>query len=196
MNDDRVSAIGIPRDVANHIGGPDFDASRPAVRAAVDFFAAPRPAFLFTLAGTPGAGKSVAAAAAILGARRPARSSSIYIDGEVVPFSFPEVPLPGRWVHARELWHAIWKEDRWAVLGRAAALVIDDVGSEPEDARATPLIASLLCERVDNGRKTLITTNMDPAAFLARYGARVVDRMSNGWHGIVGPSLRGLERGR
>lgn len=69
--------------------------------------------------------------------------------------------------------------------------MLDDLGAEPKDERATPLIASLLCERVDDARKTLVTTNLDPDAFRARYGDRVFDRMrDHGWRGVTGTSLR------
>ena len=61
----------------------------------------------------------------------------------------------------------------------APVLVVDDLGSEYNDAKG--FFSALLDEVIDcrYGAKlpTVITTNLDSSGFSARYGARVVDRI-------------------
>jgi DNA replication protein DnaC len=193
---DRADSIRIPRGVAQAVALPTFDPSRPAVRAAVAFLAAGDPRYLLALAGPPGTGKSAAAARAILDARDADQTGSCRQGGESFPYTIAGKPIAARWAHAGDLFHRVWSPEVWQELRRVPALVLDDLGAEPKDDRATPAIASLVCERVDDARKTLVTTNLDAHTFRARYGDRVFDRMRGGWQGVTGESLRGPLRAR
>jgi DNA replication protein DnaC len=193
---DRADAIRIPKAVALAIAAPSFDPSRPAVRAAAAFLDGADPRFLLALAGPPGTGKSAAAARAILDARKPDRTVSVLLDGVSTPHTFSGEPIAARWAQAGDLWSKVYSSEVWHELRRVPALVLDDLGAEPpKDERAAAMFAALLCERVDDARKTLVTTNLDDKAFLARYGPRVIDRMHEGWIGVTGASLRGARRG-
>jgi hypothetical protein len=80
----------------------------------------------------------------------------------------------------------------------APLLVVDDLGAEYLDAKG--FFAALLDEVVDsryaNKRATIFTSNLDAAAFAARYGARVVDRIREAGRfvGCGATSLRGRDR--
>lgn len=189
---DRSEQIGIPAGLAADIQDTAFDAHRPAVIEAAQFLDPSDRRRILVLAGPPGTGKSAGAAYAVLNART-ADQVIAYIDhrdnttGEAM---LPGAPLGARWTHARSFWNGVYKAALWEAAERVPVLVIDDLGAEPADDRVTPLIASLLCERVDGRRKTIATTNMDPALLQRRYGGRVADRL-DGWFGTRGPSLRG-----
>lgn len=81
---------------------------------------------------------------------------------------------------------------RW----RVGFLVLDDLGVEYLDPKGS--FAASLDELVDvfygdTWRTLVVTTNNDPATFLSRYGARVLDRIREcgAWIQVTGPSLRG-----
>lgn len=59
-----------------------------------------------------------------------------------------------------------------------AWLLIDDLGTEPlESTWWLPAFDTLLNERINAGRKTFITTNIDPDTFRVRYGDRIWSRL-------------------
>ncbi len=193
MDWERVRSVGVPRGIAEVIADPSFDTKRVAVVAAVGFLAPGDRRRIFALAGSPGTGKSVAAAYAVLEARAAGRAEHCLIDGARVPVSLSGGPLSARWAHARQLFHGKFDAALWAALQRVPLLALDDLGREPRDDAVASLIGALLCERADDGQKTLVTTNLDPATFAHRYSDRVLDRMVGAsWHGTVGPSLRRL----
>ena len=80
----------------------------------------------------------------------------------------------------------------------APALVLDDLGAEYLDAKGSFLVD--LDELIDtfygDGRPLVITTNTDAAAFKARYGERIVDRLRECgvWLSIADGSMRGAKR--
>ncbi len=191
---DKAERIGIPGGLALDIVDENFDAERPAAKGAARFLAPKDPRRIHVLAGPPGTGKSAGAAYALMNAKTADRVVGFYDsrDGTRGQAVIPGSPIDARWVHARALWAGVFDRALWGSAERTRILVIDDLGAEPEDHRVTPLIASLLCERVDAGFKTLATTNMDPGLFGKRYGQRVVDRLvGEAWFGTRGPSLRG-----
>lgn len=90
--------------------------------------------------------------------------------------------VPGDLVPARELArrHDPWGEDRQAGVKpldlRHRLLVLDDLGTEREDARFMPALEDVLDSR-QSGVRTLITTNIKPKDIRARYGDRFADRL-------------------
>lgn len=126
---------------------------------------------LLLLAGTFGTGKSVAAGYAIQ--RR-----------------------PGRWMHASEIAKAaqFHHEDRMAELRAARLLVIDDLGSEFNDASGwgRAALASLLLTRYEDGLATVMTTNLDGKTWKAYADPRILDRLAGDGmvFGAVGKSRR------
>lgn len=126
---------------------------------------------LQVLSGGVGVGKSVAAAYAI---RRVGM---------------------GRWVSAREF-SRLGNDagEKTLPYRRTKLLVLDDLGLEHDDGKGWAIgnIQALLVERHDDGRRTVITTNLDAAAFKQRYGERVADRIrGSGRFSVVdGESMR------
>lgn len=108
------------------------------------------------LSGNPGCGKTVAAADWLW--RR----------------------LPGLFVKSARL--ARWERyDNEAMnrLLRCPRLVIDDLGTEFQDAKGNfmAILDELIDVRHDHSRPTVMTTNLDAAAFKLRYGERIADRI-------------------
>lgn len=79
---------------------------------------------------------------------------------------------------------------------KASALVLDDLGAEYLDTKGS--LVTDLDELVDvfygDRRPLVITTNLAKAAFKARYGERIVDRIREcgHWEAIGGQSLRSV----
>lgn len=79
---------------------------------------------------------------------------------------------------------------------RPTRLVLDDVGAEPLDDKGfgTSKIDALIDARYCGPGLTLVTTNLAPRTFEARYGVRVIDRLREVGRWVTlgdGPSLRG-----
>lgn len=98
---------------------------------------------------------------------------------------------PGRFVVARDL-VAIASApkadgDRWYLVRTAPLLVIDDVGAQYHDEKGYFLTTfnGLIDERYAAARKTILTTNLDPETFAARYEERIARRIreSGTWFG-------------
>jgi DNA replication protein DnaC len=81
-------------------------------------------------------------------------------------------------------------------LFEAGALVIDDLGAEPSDARYLANVDELIDVRYRGYGTTIITTNLTSAQFKARYGLRVMDRLAEvgTWLPATGKSMRGRDR--
>lgn len=60
---------------------------------------------------------------------------------------------------------------------RARALVIDDLGGDGETEKHRDRAQRLICERFDEGRLTVITSNLEGAEFFAAYGDGVKERL-------------------
>lgn len=180
--DRRRNHAGIPRRFRTILDG-ELEHTE-ALRVARGFLADPG-AWLLVLAGPPGVGKTVAAAwfldepSATNGGRR----------------FLPALEVARRGIYGEDA--TFWNEARGA--GR---LVIDDLGTEPLDAKgyAFANLAALLAHRHANEAKTLITSNLTLDAFRARYlaedGGRLADRFREGgtFYELRGESRRGSGR--
>jgi DNA replication protein DnaC len=125
---------------------------------------------ILLLAGSPGNGKTVAACSALVGAVRGDYSM--------------QADHIGRFVKAIDLVRAgTFDAAFWSGLRETPVLVIDDLGAEPLDEKGWALanLASLLDSRYDAEAKTILTMNLTPARFHARYcandGGRLFDRI-------------------
>jgi hypothetical protein len=126
--------------------------------------------------GVPGTGKSCGMARVVARHER----SAHFVDAREVATT----PQDG-WSH---------HEARWATWLSVDLLGLDDLGTEPGDAC---ILRTLLEQRYNAGRATLVTTNLTRADLVARYAdGRLVDRLVHGqapcpWFVLVrGDSLR------
>ena len=148
-----------------------FDASPEQTEAVVTLRAAfdrtPRPAIV-VLQGGVGCGKSCAAA-------------------------LWAIQTGARWITAKAL-ARLGYEDELTKLGRAGALVLDDLGTEYADAKGffVSNLDGLIDDRYSRELPTVITTNVAPSDFKERYGERIVDRIREAGKFIAvgGQSLR------
>ncbi len=98
-------------------------------------------------------------------------------DREPRPQYRGQVPL---WISSAQLARLDhYKQDEIDRVAKVERLVIDDLGSEYQDAKG--FFGSLLDELIDlryaGQRPTVISTNLDVEAFKNRYGVRIVDRI-------------------
>jgi DNA replication protein DnaC len=152
---ERLRMAGIPRGVLGTLMN-GFQATEAT--QAVDAWLGTSERLLL-LSGDLGTGKSVAAGYAIK------RSS-------------------GRWMHASEIAKAarFEHEDRMRELQRARLLVIDDVGAEFNDASGwgKAQLTTLLLTRYEDALRTILTTNLNPAAWKQYADPRIIDRLAEG----------------
>lgn len=172
----RLERCGVPGRVA---GPASYPTTNEAVNAARRFSQDRSASFLY-LAGPTGCGKSVAGAVAMV------RGVDAWKWNEMATGT---KALPSMFVHARELTTVLDydadfrnRREEWARIG---LLVLDDVGHEGTD-RGRSELASLCMWRHDNGKRTVLTTNLGPGDFKARYGAALADRINSA---AVAPNL-------
>lgn len=128
---------------------------------------------IVVLAGAPGVGKTVAAAAWALSSKHRPRFMRA---SEFAASSRYDADERAKWTSPR-------------------SLVLDDLGDEHADKSGSMLTG--LNELVDvyysDLRTLVITTNLGREEFASRYGARIVDRMRERgrWITMTGPSRRG-----
>ncbi len=84
-------------------------------------------------------------------------------------------------------------EEVFAIRRRATAttlLVLDEAGSEAKDAEEA--IFSILADRTSSMKRSIITANLNPEAFKARYGLRLISRILGSGRivNVHGPDLR------
>lgn len=199
MSAEHLRTIGVPERVIRALD-PAVFRETDAVRLAREWKETRAGVVVF--AGVVGAGKSVAAGwllqhnVEVHQARDPR-------DGEVV---LRTTRRSGAWVAASALAEASdFAAEFWGPLRRVDLLVVDEAGTERLDAKGRALgnFTELLRRRYDDGRRTVVTTNLPPSAWLKAYadgdGGRLRDRMAEaetdfGRSPIVvltGASLRG-----
>lgn len=147
----RVAAMGVPpRDIA--ILRTDALKATPAVNALAEISALT----LVCLSGNPGSGKTVAASKWLSD-----RRGGLFVKASRL----------SRWDR--------YDDAEMNKLLKASALVIDDLGTEFQDAKGNfmAILDEVVDVRYDHSRATVITTNLDGDAFKARYGERIVDRI-------------------
>ena len=156
----------------------------PAMKAASDFLKAPKDGWCLVLAGPKGCGKSTAAGWYL------AQKTKSQV-------SCP--PKTRRWWTAARLVRVSGVNNEFEPLIQVPTMVIDDLGLEYMDKNGhfNSRLDEIIDERYSNYRPTVITTNLNAQAFKERYGARVIDRIREGFrHGgafieINHGSLRG-----
>lgn len=165
------------------ITGPDFRQTKAVL--AVDEFANHKTATFCLLWGAIGCGKTIAGAHALRYATK--RGQMLYGSGrwwaDVTMLSRRE----GLLISAFELSRAsVWgRPDDTRLYEKACEvrwLVLDDLGTEVPDEKGYWIqkLHHLVDERHGNKLKTVITTNLDPEKFKARYDERMVDRIREG----------------
>lgn len=127
------------------------------------------------LSGNPGNGKTVAAASWLF-----QRQTGLFVTAAQL----------ARWER--------YDSTQMAKLLGAPSLVVDDLGTEYQDAKGNfmAIFDELLSHRYDHNLPLVLTTNLDAEAFSVRYGARVVDRLREvgDFKSIAAPSMRGEQR--
>ena len=134
---------------------------------------------LLVLAGSAGTGKTIAAVAWI---HAHVAAPALWHDiGE--RDRNPCVRFKGHvptWISASQL-ARVSHYDQAAVdrIAKAPRLVVDDLFSEYVDAKGffSSLLDEIIDARYSGLRPTIITTNLDAAGFVARYGQRIADRV-------------------
>jgi DNA replication protein DnaC len=168
----RLESSGIPERKRQYLA--DYAETR-ALQAALSLDGCNGKTVLL-IGGAPGVGKTVAACIAAW-----------------------RTPGSVRFVTAVDLVrHGAFDPEFWDDLSACAALVVDDLGSEPLDERGWALasILDLLSKRYDSQQKTWITLNLPIEKFFARYGRdgeRLRDRLREcgRYVEVKGPSMRG-----
>lgn len=156
----------------------------PAMNAAARFLKSPKDGWCLVLSGPKGCGKSTAAGWYL--------SQKTW--GQV---SCP--PKTRRWWTAARLARVSGFNVEFEPIIQVPTMVIDDLGLEYMDKNGhfNSRLDEIIDERYSNYRPTVITTNLNAQAFKERYGARVADRIREGFsHGgafieINHGSLRG-----
>lgn len=142
-----------------------------ALKTVQEFMTKPREAWCLVLAGPKGCGKSTAAA---------------HYLWENTAAQLHSPPKTQRWWTAAKVSRVSSFNDELEKLMKTPVLVIDDLGVEYMDkgGHFGHRLDELISDRYDNFRKTIITTNLNKKDFQDRYGARVTDRIREGFkHG-------------
>lgn len=103
--------------------------------------------------------------------------------------------LGGVFLRATDMWRpfqAFDPREQQRVLS-CRVLVLDDLGREKDPAKSVEWLESIVDGRRSNGRRTIITTNLDPKGLRARYpDERLWSRLGQcfEWAAETGPDLR------
>lgn len=105
--------------------------------------------------------------------------------------SVAHAPKPAVWLPASAVRVAEW-DDLYARARDSYLLVIDDLGTEAQNDWARTQLANLILERLNAGRWTIVTTNVDRQRFLAYGGERLASRFATSglYRQVVGPDFR------
>lgn len=121
---------------------------------------------ILVLSGGPGCGKSVAAA--------------FWLVFNSIDRNDAGLWGAGFWITAASLSRGYaYDQEAFSKLTKKHALVIDDLGTEYQDQKERYLatLAEIVETRFAREKLTLITTNLGPSEFKARYGERLADRI-------------------
>jgi DNA replication protein DnaC len=172
---------GVPTRTCRVLAAKEPLSETPALVAAREFVSEHRN-FLLLLGGV-GTGKSLAACWTLLSQRRQKTRD---------PVTGQDLPVPGeidfgliKFTRASEIARLSVFDDRdtWDDLRTVHFLVVDDLGVEAETPLWTERVGELVDVRYGEELPTVITSNLDAAAFRARYGARIASRVNS--DGIV-----------
>ncbi len=169
--DAHLERAGVPMLVRRALQAP---IRKPAFDAADEWLGGD--ATWLVLSGSTGAGKSVAAGYALQRGLRTGRRAT--------------------WLVASSLTRTVGSFDAEGALERVKhvdLLVVDDFGTEHQSSFADSVFFDVLHHRHEEARKTVLTTNLDPADLGRRLGGRLYDRIRHAcvFAGVEGASLRG-----
>jgi len=213
MNRERLVAMQIPGALADFMLSRDFSSEHHLLKKACRTWSDGES--LIVITGPTRIGKSIAAAVLAHDARSRGRvitamvncdeteegAYKACVDGvwygywiRDVQCQVGSVPLSGAWVHAPSTFDGLFLPAFWKNLEKAEVLVLDDLGLEPQTPTVKSRIIGALVARFDGGKRTIVTTNLDRAAFQATYcagpGARIASRLGNGWVQADGAAKR------
>lgn len=177
----RLEQLGVPLDVRRSLRGTHETLALTAAGA----FVAERHARFLLLLGDRGVGKSVAAGHVLREFSREHRWDAMATG----------TPQPAVWLQASALTRVTaWDRADQELLRsveRAQLLVLDDLGDECTEVGLS-LTRDALLERHTKARRTVLTSNLTPESFKARYGEALADRIrSSGMVPVLfGKSLR------
>ncbi len=148
-----------------------------AMREVFAFVGAPD-VHLCILSGDFGSGKSFAAATGAFDVDRQVRAGVWLNAHQTRPqwVSMPEIASAPRWTKGESLGIS----DLLSALKPPALVVIDEVGQEESTSESNARLQELVNTRLQRKAKTLITTNLDGAAFRDQYGGRIRSRLREG----------------
>lgn len=160
---------GIPQRIIDTLQSDPRDTS--ALLAVKKFMDAPKEAWCLVLSGPKGCGKSTAGA---------------YYLWNKTKYMAAAPPKDMRWWTASRVARVSGYNDQLDKMMGVPMMVIDDLGVEYLDKNGyfNHRLDELIDDRYSNYRKTIITTNLNSEDFQTRYGARVADRIREGFkHG-------------
>ena len=173
MSDDElVSSLrfqGMPQRIIDTLQSDPKNTS--SIIAVKKFMESPKEAWCLVLAGPKGCGKSTAGAYYLWDKTKSMTSSP---------------PKNMRWWTASRVARVSGYNDHLDEMMSVPLMVIDDLGVEYLDKNGyfNHRLDELIDDRYSNYRKTIITTNLNAKDFQTRYGARVADRIREGFkHG-------------
>lgn len=165
---DRLECLkdwGVPARILNNLTDLEQLINTKAKIAVENYLKQPQEAWCLVLSGGKGTGKSTAAALWLY---------------ENVPLNANETSYKKRyWWSGTKIARINGYNKDYEKMIEAQYMVIDDLGIEYLDKNGNFLqrLDELIDERYSNFRRTIITTNLNGAAFKERYGDRVSDRM-------------------
>ena len=157
---------GIPQRIIETLAGEHLDT--PAYQAVKEFLGASREGWCLVLAGPKGCGKSTAAASYLW---------------DKIKQSESEPTRAMRWWTASRVARVSGYNAELEKMMQVQVMVIDDLGTEYLDKNGyfSHRLDELIDDRYSNYKKTIITTNLNSKDFQVRYGARVADRIREGF---------------
>jgi DNA replication protein DnaC len=100
-------------------------------------------------------------------------------EGKSLAIAWLLAQLPGRWISCAELAQVQSSKYDRSELTEPETLAIDDAGTEPLTEWIRGRIYDVVSDRIGNGKRTVITTNIaDWAVFANRYDDRLERRIT------------------